>query len=122
LYETNRVRPFGTMNRAQLAQAIGASEHAVRGWLTRGVLKPFPREAGTYYPADVAVGRVFLALQQICGEKSETVAAIAAQVAERLWYAVKNGERGTLRIDASANGITVTVTFTLGQDGEIAVA
>ena len=119
MYEANRILPASALNRAGLADAIGVSEHAVRGWLTRGPLKGFPRQPGIYTKSDVVVGRVVLALRQIMGEQSETVDAIATQVAERLWHAVKAGQVGTMVLTASANGVTVQIRFTIGHDGEI---
>jgi len=122
MYERNRVLPASSLNRAALADAIGAPENTVRGWLTRGPLKGLPRQPGVYTKSDVVVGRVVLALRQIMGEQSETVDAIATQVAERLWHAVKAGQVGTMVLTASANGVTVQIKFTIGDGGEIVAA
>jgi hypothetical protein len=122
VYEQNRVLPSNALDRAGLAQAIGASEHTVRGWLTRGPLKPFPREPGVYTRSDVAVGKLYVALQGIFGEKSETVTDITEQIAARVWNDVKAGGSRRYRLSVRANGVTLSLVFELNDQGEIVPA
>ena len=72
MYEASRILPASSLNRAALAEAVGVPENTLRGWLTRGPLKGFPRQPGIYTKSDVVVGRVVPALRQIMGEQSET--------------------------------------------------
>jgi len=114
------VAPGAVLGRREFAERLGLTEGRVRDWLTRGVLSQFPRIAGQYTRADLAVARLVLELQKALGTGSEHVDRYARQIAPRVWNAVRDGKTQPLHIRLTTDeGLVIEFKFVVNADGSI---
>jgi hypothetical protein len=119
---SNVIDAPGNLGRAAFAEELGITEDRAKEWISRGVLADLPRMPGHYSRADLAVGRVFLALQRIMGERSDKVVGYARQLAPKVWHSVKAGESKRVIVRISIDGVVVDVYLTIHADGRLSSA
>jgi hypothetical protein len=112
------IRPRSSMSPDELCEELQIPRTQLNQWLRpRGIFHGVPREPGVYTTGDVVVGRVFLELQALLGERSERVAQYVTDLSPSLRAWVYSGTMpATFKVQVGNNG-PVSVLIDLSHLG-----
>ena len=110
------IRPRSSMSPDGLCEELQIPRTTLNQWLRpKGIFHGVLREPGVYSTADVVVGRVFLELQALMGERSERVAEYVISLSPRLRAWVHSGTMpATFKVQIG-NGGPVSVVIDLSH-------